>query len=133
MDTAFAYHDVVQSKTIYHQTNLCLHNGVAQTQDYFFLGNSLFFEEWAFFIRENKLRNFPNKQYELSIIPVTLVYSSDIDAYNFNYDLDIFDYYDQMPVKVYQKQVNDYCDVYVGDFFMSRYLFHLHVNLLGLI
>ena len=37
----------------------------------------------------------------------------------------IFESYDGKPIKVFKEQQNPLCEVFMGDFFMSRYFFKL--------
>jgi len=100
---------------------LCFHNKPAQNSNYFFAGNALFYEEWSNFSKDLQLRNKSTKNYEFSVIPLSSVNSSGAnDSYNFNYDMEIFNNYDGNPIKVYKTQINDFCEVYTGDYFVSR-------------
>lgn len=123
LDGALSYHDNDQSKTVYHQANICFHDNPSWKQNYFFAGNAFFYEEWTNFLDQVKLRNKSAKMYEFAVIPITSVSQKNTKSnYHLNYDMRLFQNYDGSPVKVYSTQINDHCEIYVGDFFMSRYL-----------
>ena len=124
LNTAFAYRDTVQSKTVYHEVNLCFHDKANLNQNYFFAGNMMFYKEWTDFMDNIKSRNKTANNYEFTVIPVTEITNKNKEpSYSFNYDLKLFNNYDGSPIKVYNDQINDHCEVYVGDFFMSRWVF----------
>lgn len=121
LESAFSYRDNSQSKTVYHQVNLCFNDDPSLKQNYFFAGNAFFYDEWTSFLSEIKIRNKAEKSYDFAIIPLTEVNSKDAKAnYIFNYDMTLFKSYDGKPIKAFRNQLNDQCEVYVGDFFISR-------------
>ena len=106
---------------MYHEVNVCFHDKPSVVQNYFFAGNSLFYEEWNDFQDQISLRNKSKKNYEFSVIPVRAITSDNPKTnYLMNYDMKIFDSYDGKPIKVFKEQQNPLCEVFIGDFFMSR-------------
>lgn len=123
LESAFGYRNIAQSKTIYHNVNLCFHDSPSKKRNYFFAGNSMFFNEWDVFKDQLQLSGKPKSDYEFEILPLHQVKNPDskID-YLFQFDMKIFENYDKNPIKVFKTQHLENCDVYAGEFFMSRWV-----------
>lgn len=83
-----------------------------------------FFLDWTNFINLLKQNDINKDSFEFEIIPIkSLVNGKRVEnetSYSFPFDLKLFDSYDLHPVKVYKKQKLDFCDVFVGSYFMSK-------------
>lgn len=81
----------------------------------------MFYKEWEVFREQITLGKKPETDFEFSIIPLKEVRESNPNSsYVFEFDLKLFDNYDKQPVKVYKSQRYEHCDVYAGEFFMSK-------------
>ena len=81
----------------------------------------MFYQDWQIFMNQVELSNKPTTNFEFSIIPLDSIDNDNYtNNYIFEYDYELFDNYDGKPIKVYKNQINEMCDVYVGEYFMSR-------------
>ena len=118
LDTAFAYHSPSHSKTVYSDVKLCLHDSAQENQYYFFSGTGSFQSEWTSFLDYIDQNSEGRLNFDFWI---TSRESVDEGAgYRLKYDMELFDSYDGDPIKKYQIPLVKTCDVFVGDFFMSR-------------
>lgn len=123
LDTAFAYNWSKSSDTVYSQVKVCLHDAANAPQQYFLQGNYFFWNEWMM-LKDHIYQTSQDKEdFEFSIVPLSSVGDKAKDSestYKLQYDMDLFDSYDGKPVKVYRMPLIKTCDVFAGEYFMSR-------------
>ena len=116
-----------EARSTYSEVNICLHDEVEVAQLYFFAGSKSFFELWNSFIRFVDKNSLGRDTFNFSVISFDEVpndsktgFLNESTPYSLDYTLELFDSYDGSPIKVLPFGTVNFCDIYVGDFFMSR-------------
>lgn len=123
LKTAFEYRDVRSDKKVYTGINLCLHDTYKQEQYFFLSGFSNFLTDWTDFVDFIEKNNQGRKSFDFSIVPLNSISSKNPSSdtnYSFDYDLQLFDSYDGNPIKSFVTKSKITCDIFVGEFFMSK-------------
>ena len=108
--------------SVYSDIKLCFHDSPTNTQYYFFKSDSNFEEDWSNFVDYVDRNNEGRKTFQFSIIPFSSINkeSDSDDNYSFEFDMELFDSYDGNPIKTEDIPMIKTCNVFVGEFFMSK-------------
>lgn len=124
LHSAFAYKSILEGRTNYNEVRLCLQDNPGGKGYFFLLGDSGFYKDWENFVNYIDRNNVGRNNFGFSIIPYKSLENTSGDAvdlnYKMEYDLKLFDSYDGNPIKVYSNKMREGCDIFTGEFFMSR-------------
>jgi hypothetical protein len=121
LDTAFHYYSPTRAMSVYSDIKLCLHDSPTEIQYYFFRSDTNFEEDWSNFVDYVDQNNEGRKTFKFSIIPISSFKNVESDeSYSFDFDMQLFDSYDGNPIKKDDVTMIKTCDVFVGEFFMSK-------------
>jgi hypothetical protein len=100
-----------------NKANVCFQDKEVKAQyDYFIAGDQKYVSDWDFFRAQIQFSHDDFTQYMFHLEPLT----SDHGSFNVPYDQDLFLSYDQAPIKLYEKKQNEFCHLFVGNFFIQR-------------
>lgn len=119
-----AYND---DNMMYNEVNLCFHDHPAYAQNYFLSGDKGFFKDWDVFVDFVDQNNYGRDSFNFGLVSYQSVKDlesgvnvKDTEDYLMKYDLKLFDSYDGNPIKIYNSKISQICEVYMGQYFMSR-------------
>lgn len=114
---------------MYNEVNLCFHDHPAYTQNYFYSGDKGFFKDWDAFVDYVDQNNLGSDSFNFGLMSYQKVMDTTDskpvkpeEDYVLKYEMKLFDSYDGNPIKIYDTKISQVCEVYMGQYFMSKYV-----------
>lgn len=122
MNAVFAYNNIPSSRTNYSNVKLCFQDNPGGGGNFFFLSDLSFFSDWQNFVEFIDKNNVGRNSFNFEIMPFSNFnpVPDGNNDYRFIFDMQLFDSYDGNPIKVYRSKSIDFCDVFLGSYFISK-------------